>query len=312
MTAFALVVVQVFFASLAVIGRLVLPELGAARLVGIRIFGAAAALILVQLIRRGPWVTDRGTLGRLAICGLLGVTMNQSLFLYGLAHSTAVNATILVTTVPVFTVLGSLLLGLERPSPGKLAGIGLAAAGAVYLVGPDRLTFAPGVALGNLAILLGMICYAAYFLVSKPLLVRHDSVTVGTYVMIFASLGVAPLAVPALAAPVEASPATWWLAGYLVLGPTVAAYFLNLWALRRTSSNTVAAFVYLQPFLASVAAPFVLPGEGLSARTIVAGLTIFLGLGLVIRAEAAEEPPGRAGGRGVLSNPPPPHSSKGA
>jgi len=311
-TAFALVVVQMFFASLAVIGRLVLPELGAARLVGIRIFGAAAALVLVQLVRRGPWIRDPGTLWRLVASGLLGVTLNQSLFLYGLAHSTAVNATILVTTVPVFTVLGSLLLGLERPSPGKLAGIGLAAAGAIYLVGPDRLTFTPGVALGNLAILLGMICYAGYFLVSKPLLVRHDSVTVGAYVMLFASLGVAPLALPALATPVETSGATWWLAAYLVLGPTVAAYFLNLWALRRTSSNTVAAFVYLQPFLTSLVAPFVLPGEGLSLRTIVAGVAIFLGLGLVLRAEAAEGPAGAAGDGGVLSNPPPPHSSKGA
>lgn len=312
MTAFALVVVQMFFASLAVIGRLVLPELGPARLVGIRIFGAAVAMLAVLVVRRGPWIRDRSTLLKLAATGLLGVTLNQSLFLFGLAHSTAVNATILVTTVPVFTVLGSLLLGMERPSPGKLAGIGLAGAGAVYLVGPDRLTFSPGVALGNLAILLGMICYAAYFLVSKPLLRRHDPVTVNAYVMCFAALGVAPLAVPALAAPVEVTPAIWWLAAYLVLGPTVTAYFLNLWALRRTSSNTVAAFVYLQPFLASVAAPFVLPGEGLSARTIVAGLTIFLGLGLVLRAEATEEPAGRAGERGVLSNPPPPQSSKGA
>lgn len=313
MTALALVVVQVFFASLAIIGRLVLPELGAARLVSIRILGAAVALVAVQLVRRGPWITDRRTLLRLAASGLLGVTLNQSLFLYGLAHSTAVNATILVTTVPVFTVLGSLLLGLERPSPGKLTGIGLAAAGAIYLVGPDRLSFAPGVALGNLAILLGMICYAGYFLVSKPLLVRHDPVTVGTYVMIFASIGVAPLALPAFSTPIEASPATWWLTAYIVAGPTVAAYFLNLWALRRTSSNTVAAFVYLQPFLASIVAPFVLPGESLTARTVMAGLGIFLGLGLVLRAEAAEEPStGMVGERGVLSNPPPPHSSKSA
>jgi len=311
-TALALVIVQVFFASLAVIGRLVLPELGAARLVGIRIFGAALAMLAVLVIRRGPWITDSRTLLRLAVTGLLGITLNQSLFLFGLAHSTAVNATILVTTVPVFTVLGSLLLGLERPSVGKLAGIALAGAGAIYLVGPDRLTFTPGVALGNLAILLGMICYAAYFLVSKPILRNHDPITVNGYVMIFAALGVAPLAVPALATPAEASRTTWWLAAYLVAGPTVTAYFLNLWALRRTSSNTVAAFVYLQPFLASVATPFVLPGEVMSARTIAAGLTIFAGLGLVLRAESAEPAGERGGGRGGLSNPPPPQSSIGA
>ena len=43
-------------------------------------------------------------------------------------------------------LLGALLLGQERPSAGKLWGIGVAGLGAIYLVGPDRLSFAPGVA----------------------------------------------------------------------------------------------------------------------------------------------------------------------
>ena len=286
----ALVTVQVFFASLAVLGRLVLPEVGAGLLVTIRVFGAAVVLISVAALRGGPWITDPRALGRLAVSGLLGVTLNQSLFLYGLAHSTAVNATILVTTAPVFTVLGSLLLGLERPSPGKLVGIGLAAAGAVYLVGPERLTLTPGVALGNLAILVGMLAYAGYFLVSKPLVGRYDPLLVGAYVMGFAAVGLLPIAIPAVlvAEPGRVSGTAWALTGYIVLGPTIGSYFLNLWALRRASSNTVAAFIYLQPFLAAVGSAVLLPQEHLTGRTILAGVIIFTGLGLVLRAEARD------------------------
>ena len=283
----ALVLVQVFFASLAIIGRFVLPVVPPAALVTFRIFGAAAALLLVNTIRGGPWITDRRALVRAALAGLLGVTANQSLYLFGLQHTTAVNATILVTTVPVITVFGSLLLGLERPSRPKLVGIGLAALGALYLVDPARLSFSSGVALGNLLILIGMICYAAYFLVSKPLVARYDSITASTYVMLFAALGVLPIGVPALVGGNfhGISPTIWWLVAYVVLGPTIGAYFLNLWALRRASSNTVATFMYLQPLFAAAVAPLVLPGESLTGRTILAGLTIFAGLGLVIRAE---------------------------
>jgi drug/metabolite transporter (DMT)-like permease len=285
-----LVLVQVFFASLAITGRIVLPVVPAGLLVTFRILGAATALLAFNVVRGGPWIRDRRVLARLALCGLLGVTVNQSLFLFGLRHSTAVNATILVSTVPVFTVLGSLLLGLERPSPAKLAGIALAAAGAIYLVGPERLSLTPSVALGNLLILGGMIAYASYFLLSKPVVASHDPVTVSTYVMLFAALGVLPLGVPALwsADLSGVSGSIWALVGYIVVGPTVAAYFLNLWALRRVSSNTVASFIYLQPFLAAIVAPIVLPGESLSGRTITAGLAIFAGLGLVIRAERAQ------------------------
>lgn len=286
MTSLALVLVQVMFASLAVVGRLILPVVPAGVLVTFRILGAAAALLLFNALRGGPWLRDPRLLGRIAVAGLLGVTANQSLFLFGLRHTTAVNATILVTTVPVFTVLGSLLLGLERPSALKLAGIGLAAVGAIVLVDPLRLTLGPGEALGNLLILCGMMCYAAYFLVSKPVVARHDPVTVSAYVMLFSAIGVLPIGVPALArADLTGIPlSTWWLVGYVVVFPTIFTYFLNLWALRRVSSGTVATFIYLQPLFAALASPWVL-GEAVGTRTIVAGLVIFAGLGLVIVAE---------------------------
>lgn len=290
MTALALVIVQLMFASLAVIGRVVLPVLPPGVLVSIRIFGAAGALISLNAIRGGPWIRDRRVLGRIAVAGLLGVTANQALFLFGLKHTTAVNATILVTTVPVFTVLGSLLLGLERPSALKLAGIVLAASGAVYLVGPDRLTLDAGVALGNLLILCGMVCYAAYFLVSKPIVARHDAITVSAYVMGFAAMGIIPIGLPAIASADlhEVPVRIWWMAAYLVAGPTIGAYFLNLWALRRASSNTVATFIYLQPLFAALGAPLLLD-EPLSARTILAAVIIFTGLGLVLHAERVQQ-----------------------
>lgn len=286
MTSLALVLVQVMFASLAVVGRLILPVVPAGVLVTFRILGAAAALLLFNALRGGPWLRDRRALGRIALAGLLGVTANQSLFLFGLRHTTAVNATILVTTVPVFTVLGSLLLGLERPSALKLAGIALAAVGAVVLVDPLRLTLGPGEALGNLLILFGMMCYAAYFLVSKPVVTRHDPVTVSAYVMLFSAVGVLPIGVPALAqADLTGIPdRIWWLVAYVVVFPTIFTYFLNLWALRRVSSGTVATFIYLQPLFAALSSPWVL-GEAVGTRTIVAGAVIFAGLGLVILAE---------------------------
>lgn len=286
MTSLALVLVQVMFASLAVVGRLILPVVPPGVLVTFRILGAATALLLFNRLRGGPWLRDPRVLGRIAVAGFLGVTANQSLFLFGLRHTTAVNATILVTTVPVFTVLGSLLLGLERPSALKLGGIGLAAVGAIVLVDPLRLTLGPGEALGNLLILFGMMCYAAYFLVSQPVVARHDPVTVSAYVMLFAAIGVLPIGVPALSqVHLSGIPATtWWLVGYVVVFPTIFTYFLNLWALQRVSSGTVATFIYLQPLFAALASPWVL-GEAAGARTIVAGLVIFAGLGLVIVAE---------------------------
>ena len=79
--------------------------------------------------------------------------------------------------------------------------------------------------------------------------------------------------------------AAWWWTAWIVIGPTVGTYFLNLWALKRTSSNVVAGFIYLQPLLTAAVAPMVLANEALTTRAIGAGLAIFLGLACILRAE---------------------------
>ncbi|HYF38966.1 MAG TPA: DMT family transporter, partial [Gemmatimonadales bacterium] len=278
---------QILFASLAIAGRFVLPQFPAGALVCFRVLGATAVLLLVNAATGGGWIRDRRHLLRLAVLGLLGIAANQSLFLYGLRHTTAINATILVTTVPVFTVLGSVLTGREPASRLMFAGVALAGAGAVYLIGPDRISFAPDVALGNALIVLGMICYAAYFVYSKSVVRHYPPITVSFYVMLFASVGVLPLGIGSMASMrfTEVSSTVWWWVGYIVVFPTILTYLLNIWALQRVSSSLVAGYIYLQPLFAALVAPLVLDNEHLTARAAVAGLAIFIGLGLVILAE---------------------------
>ena len=218
-----LVVVQLLFASLAIAGRFVLPHFPAGALVTVRVLGATLVLLALNAALGGRWVRDRRDLLRLAILGMLGIAANQTLFLYGLRHTTAINATILVTTVPVFTVLGSVLTRREPPSLLKFAGIALAGAGAVYLIGPDRISLAPEVALGNALIVLGMICYATYFLYSKSVLGRYGSITASFYVMLFASFGVLPFGVVAARnLDLQSVSGTVWLwVAYIVVFPTI-------------------------------------------------------------------------------------------
>ena len=280
-------VVQLLFASLAIAGRFVLPQFPAGALVTFRVLGATIVLLALNAALGGHWVRDRRDLLRLAVLGMLGIAANQTFFLYGLRHTTAINATILVTTVPVFTVLGSVLTGQEPPSLPKFAGIGLAALGTVYLIGPDRISLAPDVALGNALIVLGMMCYAAYFLYSKSVLGRYGSITVSFYVMLFASFGVLPLGLVAVRELdfSSISGTVWLWVAYIVVFPTILTYLLNIWALKRVSSNLVAVYIYLQPLFAAAVAPLVLWGEHLTARAVLAGLAIFTGLALVILAE---------------------------
>jgi drug/metabolite transporter (DMT)-like permease len=73
------------------------------------------------------------------------------------------------------------------------------------------------------------------------------------------------------------------------VGPTIFTYLLNIWALKRASSNMVAIFIYLQPLLTAAVAPFLLRGESVTARAAAAAAAIFAGLATVIAAERRQQ-----------------------
>jgi drug/metabolite transporter (DMT)-like permease len=83
----------------------------------------------------------------------------------------------------------------------------------------------------------------------------------------------------------------WLSVGYIILAPTVGAYYLNSWAITRVPPSVVAIYIYLQPLLAFGLAPLVL-GESWNSRTIVACFLIFAGVAVVTirsRSRAVEE-----------------------
>lgn len=256
-----------------------------------RVSGAALVLMVANLAWRGGWLRDWRELARIAWLAVLGVVANQGLFLLGLRHTTAINATIIVATIPVFTVLYSILGRREPPSALKLAGIALAGVGSLWLIGPDRLSLEREKALGNAIILVGMACYGWYLVASKDLLRRHSPVTMSAYLMAFATLFTLPFGMLALIRMdlTMVRPATWAWIAYIVVFPTIVAYFLNIWALTRVSPNLVAAYIYLQPVFTAALAPALLEGEAITPRALGAGVAIFAGLACVIAGERRQQ-----------------------
>jgi drug/metabolite transporter (DMT)-like permease len=160
----------------------------------------------------------------------------------------------------------------------------------VYLIGPDRISLAPEVAIGNLLVLAGMAFNALAFLLSKDMLQRYAPVTVAFCLTLAGLIGILPLglgALPEVRTDQLDTGLMLWLA-YMVVFPTTVTYFLNLWSLRKVSPTLVTSFIYLQPLFTTAVAPLVLQGESLTLRVGLAGLGIFGGVGLVIWAEIRE------------------------
>lgn len=276
--------VQVLFGLFPVFGLVAFQAFSPSAVAAWRLIVGSSVLVALAIRMHGrAAIPPRKELPRLILGSWLGVGVNQLLFLEGLSRSSAVHAGLLVTLIPVFTVLVAILARQERFSVQVALGILVAAAGkgVLFLYGHDESGAPPGQTLGNLMMVGNAFCYASYLVMMRPLAQRHPPVALLAW-MYVGSLVFLPyfmLRVPLIPAEVS-GPALRSLI-YVLLAPTLLAYLLNTYALARVSASTTAVYIYLQPLISAAGGVLVL-NETLEGHVFLAALLLFTGVGLVV------------------------------
>jgi drug/metabolite transporter (DMT)-like permease len=280
----ALLFVQIFFGTLPVLGKVAMRELTPFTLAAVR--GVFGALLLSLAARAFAGPAPRQTTGErleIAFLALFGIVANQVLFISGLHRTTATHATLLVATVPIFTLVVGLLMRRERPSARRLLGVPIAFGGVVFLLGTAGLQFGSTTLAGDLLVTLNSAAYAFFLVRARDVLARRSALSFVAQVFRYGAIPIVLIALPDLVRlrPAELSGKALAAAGGVVLLGTVGAYALNAWALARTGASTTAFFIYIQPLFAGVLAFFVL-GETPSPRLFGAAVLIFTGVAFAI------------------------------
>jgi drug/metabolite transporter (DMT)-like permease len=247
----ALFTVNFIYGLNYVVAKGLMPAvIGPSGFILLRVLGATLLFWLLYLRKRTPVpATD---LGRLALCAVFGVALNQLMFFHGLMRTTPVNASIIMVATPVLVLaLSAYLLG-ERLTWMKVLGVAFGAIGALVLVlaGADAQLGAGH--LGDLFILINASSYAIFLVLVKPLMRRYDAVTVMSWCFLFGLVMVMPfgwhelteVAWSGLTTPVVVA------MSFVVVMVTFVAYLLNTWAIGRVDPGVVGSYIYLQPALA--------------------------------------------------------------
>jgi drug/metabolite transporter (DMT)-like permease len=281
----ALLGVQLFFGTLPIAVKLALRELTSPALALARCAGAAALFLVLHITLVRERVQSRRDYALLAVYAVFGVILNQLLYITALTHTTATAAQTVVAAGPAITLLIAILARKETATALKWTGIAVAGAGAVLLVGAGAQT---GSAFGNLLAVLNVISYSVYLVISRGLLRRYDALTVVTWIFVFGAIGMVPWGIVPLVREIGGLHAqTWGALVYIILLPTVAAYWLNVFALKRVESSVVSVFGYLQPVItAAVAIPLL--HERISPRLVPAAALIFAGVAVTLWAGRRE------------------------
>jgi drug/metabolite transporter (DMT)-like permease len=281
----ALAVVQLMFGSLSVALKATFHYLPPPAIIMVRVGGGA--VILQGLVSLTGRERIRSRRDFLAIAGLAlcGVVFNQTLFAIGVHHTSAIIGTVLnCTAMPIFAMILAVSLGRERLGLLRALGVGVAAAGALVIFTADLATAGADSALGDGLVLLNAFSFALFLVLGRGVLQRYGSLTLTAWTFTFGNLVMIPWGLVSLHAQPAApfTPKLAALLAFLVLGPTVIAYQLNAFALKRAPASLVAAFVYAQPMVAAALA-ILLQGEHLTKRQIIGAVIVLAGLHLATR-----------------------------
>ncbi len=283
----ALVATQVLFGSLAIAGKIAFETLEPATIALVRIAGGAIFLLAVAHgVMRLPLPKLRD-LPVLAALALLGVVLNQVLYLEGLDRTSAVGATLMQATIPLWTGTLALAFQQERARTARLAGLALGFLGILVLVASrgDGL----GSPAGNALIATNALCYAGFLVLGRRVVPRLGPVLVFAWAFALGALMVLPYSVPtALAEDWAAVPSrVWYALAYILFAATIIAHGINVIALKYTQSSTVAGLIYLQPVVGAALAVALL-GEKPGVLALVAATLVLGGVTLVARAARAD------------------------
>lgn len=212
--------------------------------------------------------------------GATGIAAFHTMVYEALAHTTAVNALVILALAPSATMAGAALWGEERPARALWLGTVVSLLGAVVLVTRGDMAILRGleVNVGDVWMVGAVLVWAAY-----SLLLRHrpadlpQDVTLAASIILALGLLVPVLLLQGGGIHLHLTPRTAGALLYIAVFASLLAFLLWSYGLDLIGPARAGQFVYLMPVFGAVLA-VVLLGESIIAAQVVGGALVFAGI----------------------------------
>jgi drug/metabolite transporter (DMT)-like permease len=224
--------------------------------------------------------------------GVVGTTVYQILFIYGIEWTFAGNASLMLSATPIFTAVFSVASRQEQTSPPVVAGVLLSVAGIALVVlgGSAGVNFAAGTVPGDLMVLAAGLAWSAYTVGSAPLVHRYGVLPVTATTTWAGTVGLVIASLPAFLRQDWSAvrPVSWLALLYSGSLAIAVAYFLWYHSVRQIGSTRTTVYTNFVPVVALVIAWLTL-GEAPTLLQAIGAGAIIAGT-LLVRAGKIDRP----------------------
>jgi drug/metabolite transporter (DMT)-like permease len=255
----------------------------------VRFLVASLLLWLVLRVVERPAQLPPGGLRLMIFLGLVGNTFYQLAFMLGLAHTSATNSALILSTMPTVVAVWAGALGLERITGRMRWGIALGMLGVILVISTGGVEFDSATLMGDFLTVLAVLCWAGYTIGLRRVPLRVSPLRVTTWTTIAGTPGLVLAGLPGMfeVSWQGVTPEAWLALGYASVLSLVVAYLLWNRSVKAIGGTRTAIYMCLTPLVAAVGAWLLLgerphPLQGVGAVFIIAGV-------LLTRTERAEK-----------------------
>jgi drug/metabolite transporter (DMT)-like permease len=282
-TIIALIVANIIWGAGTAVFKIALVNIPPMTLAFWRFFLAAIILFLMAKKSGAKMHIQRKDLKYVILYTITGITINIIFYFLGLKLTHVINASIIISSQPIMTLILAITFLHEPFVKHKFIGVILGCVGIVFIILEPILAGQIGSStfIGNLFIIIATIGAVLQTLFGRKVLPHYDSFAFTSLSFLMGALSFLPFALFEYSTMAGLYNSIDWrgVMGiiYGVFFSGVGAYGLYDWALGRISASDTVIFSYLSPIAGTILGFFLLH-ENISALFLVGSLFIIAGI----------------------------------
>ena len=219
--------------------------------------------------------------------GFFGVGLYFFLENYAITFTTASNVSILIASIPIFTLISQRIIFKEKITLNKTLGVILSFLGIILVVTAEGgIDLSSKHTLGNILSILAALSWVAYNIVTSKFKGKYNSVTITTYQMIWGTIFLSPSLIWAE----KSIPSTKAIVGllYLTFFCSLVAYLIYIHVLEALGATVLTTYINIQPIISLILAYMVL-NENITLKQLLGSTIIILGVLVVNYTKKSEK-----------------------
>ncbi|VBB45905.1 conserved membrane hypothetical protein [uncultured Paludibacter sp.] len=251
-----------------------------------RMMGAAALFWTASLFVKKEKI-PRKDIVKLFFAALFGIVLNQMVFLEGLSITSPIDASLVVTLLPIVTMVLAAFIIREPITWLKIMGVIVGACGAMLLIFNSSASGKTGNFRGDLIILISTFSFAFYLTMFKDLISRYSPIHTMKWMFLFATLVSYPFCHSSLMQTNFAAfdYMIYLKIFYVVFFATFIAYLLIPIGQKTLRPTTLSMYNYEQPIVASLAT-IMIGLDKLSYENVLSAVLVFAGVYIVTQSKS--------------------------